>query len=300
MKGHLKVVKLLVEHDAVINTVDTNARLPLHYSCKNGHKEVSLFLIQTGSNVNERDREYATPLHMVCKYGNIELISSLMNYGADIQATMTNGESSLHIACQHNQDQVVECLLENNANRNVKDNDRFMPMHRASEAGSVECLKILLNQPGVDVNLKGKDQTSALTLACRTGHLQVVKLLVQHRAIIDIYDLGKRTPLHWAMCYGYLSVASCLLQNGSDPFILDKNGQYPLQLAIACSKVSDHQRISLLEYDEEKYISLMKLCRKIIRRQIHGNLKEKLGSIHLPTRLKEYLCYSDIPLHNIT
>ena len=194
----------------------------------------------------------------------------------------------------------MKCLLENNANRNVKDNDLFTPMHRASETSSVECLKILVSEPGVDVNLKGKDQRSALTLASRAGHLEAVKLLVQHRAIIDINDLGKRTPLHWAMCCGHLSVASCLLQNGSDPLIPDINGQCPLQLAITCSKLSDHQRLSLLEYDKEKYISLMKTCRIIIRRQICGHLKEKLSSLHLPRRLKEYLCYSDIPLQNIT
>ena len=297
MKGHIDVVKFLLQHGAVTSSLDTNGRIPLHYSCKNGHSEVTMSLIQHDeSDINERDRENATPLHLACKYGFADLVSLLLGTGAEIQAKMANGESPLHIACQFDWPQVVEVLLKNNANRNAKDNDRFTPWHKAAQAGSAKSLDSLIWHSSVDVNLKGKDERSALTLACRAGHLDIVEILVESNTIIDIFDLGKRTPLHWAMSYGYTKIALCLLQKGSDPFRLDKNGQSPIQLAIHCPKLKAQQRVALVEYIEDQNVVLMRICRRVIRKALSGNMKNKLDSVHLPKKLKDYLYYCDLPL----
>ena len=45
-KGHLEIVKCLVEHGADVNTSDGNGITPLVIASRNGHTEIAEFLKQ--------------------------------------------------------------------------------------------------------------------------------------------------------------------------------------------------------------------------------------------------------------
>lgn len=67
----------------------------------------------------------------------------------------------------------------------------------ASEQGSTECVKILL-EAGANPDNFEWDGWSSLHWAARNGHVEVVKLLIDHGAASDHKDRKGNTPLEWA------------------------------------------------------------------------------------------------------
>ena len=52
---------------------------------KKGHIEVVKYLIERGAFVNSKDEGYVTPLHQACELGSAEIALRLVNNGADLE-----------------------------------------------------------------------------------------------------------------------------------------------------------------------------------------------------------------------
>lgn len=70
----------------------------------------------------------------------------------------------------------------------------------------------------------------ALRLASQDGHIDVVGLLIENGADIEVADKGGLTPLHEASCNGHIDVVG-LLENGADVAVVNKDGWTPLHRA---------------------------------------------------------------------
>jgi Ankyrin repeats (3 copies) len=70
----------------------------------------------------------------------------------------------------------------------------------------------------VDVNAEYSNQGAPLHVASRKGHSELVSLLLQHDANVNIGStcFGNWTPLHFASCLGHAKVAQLLLEHGAD------------------------------------------------------------------------------------
>ncbi len=86
----------------------------------------------------------------------------------------------------------------------------------------------LLNS-GADVDAPSKYKATALSFAAQHGHLEVVRLLLDHDAKVNVKDtFYQLTPLYWAAARGHTSIVQALLDAGADE---------PLAaLAIACKQ----------------------------------------------------------------
>jgi outer membrane protein assembly factor BamB len=69
---------------------------------------------------------------------------------------------------------------------------------------------------GVDVNARARYDATAVGFAADKGHLDVVRLLVERGADVNVTDTFYKTrPIDWAMSNGHLDVAQYLLEHGS-------------------------------------------------------------------------------------
>ncbi|MHC9542472.1 MAG: ankyrin repeat domain-containing protein [Vulcanimicrobiota bacterium] len=57
---------------------------------------------------------------------------------------------------------------------------------------------------------------SALHLASELGYPDIVKLLVEKGASVNIRDVYAMSPLHWASSGGYERIADLLISRGAD------------------------------------------------------------------------------------
>ncbi len=109
----------------------------------------------------------------------------------------------------YNKPETLKLLIAAGANVNKENQKGETPLFKAVSSNSIECVKILISAPGIDVN-KGlyKEETDWLTtemgspLACalQRNHTECVKLLLGAPGI-DVNKEGeyKGTPLSWAL-----------------------------------------------------------------------------------------------------
>ncbi|KAK3875811.1 hypothetical protein Pcinc_019344 [Petrolisthes cinctipes] len=110
------------------------------------------------------------------------------------------------------------------------------PLHLASEKGYLDVMKLLL-QHKADINMmssrKGDHGGTALHLAAEKGHEGVMELLLGARADTESLDNNGITPLHWAAYSGQLGSLEVLKSYKCDLHALDKEESTALHLAAA-------------------------------------------------------------------
>jgi len=101
--------------------------------------------------------------------------------------------------------------------RNAHDSNRS-PLHRASGNGHVSCVKILLQQPEIDVNARNDDGFTSLLVASYRGHHEIVKILLQNPNILPSINNGDSqgyTPLLCACLAPHLEVLRLLIRQST-------------------------------------------------------------------------------------
>ncbi|XP_074127159.1 ankyrin repeat domain-containing protein 26-like isoform X4 [Sminthopsis crassicaudata] len=96
-------------------------------------------------------------------------------------------------------------------------------IHKAALAGKVAKVQYRLLLGKNSVNDQDKKKRTCLHLACVTGHLDVVSLLVERKCKLDLLDQDRRTPLMKAIQCQQEECATILLEHGADPNIGDNN-----------------------------------------------------------------------------
>ena len=163
-----------------------------------------------------------------------------------------DGASLLHIAVEYNRIDIARQLLDachalrfNLLNKN--DDNRTAPLHIASSVGHLDLVKLLLDY-GADIDIAGDGKTP-LILAAQNNHIDVVRLLLGYGVEVDKIDQTGRTALHIAALEGHTKTARLLVRLA----ILDqtdKNGFTPLHIAAG----KGHTEIVLLLLDREAEI----------------------------------------------
>ncbi|GAB4858526.1 Acyl-CoA-binding domain-containing protein 1 [Ancistrocladus abbreviatus] len=101
--------------------------------------------------------------------------------------------------------------------------------HAFAREGDVEnLLKCIEN--GVSVNIKDSEGRTPLHWAVDRGHLSVIELLITRKADVNIKDNDGQTPLHYAVVCDRESIAEYLVKHSADANIKDNDGCSPRDL----------------------------------------------------------------------
>jgi ankyrin repeat protein len=119
----------------------------------------------------------------------------------------------------------------------------------AAVNGDIFTVKKLVERGGIDLDAKNGKIGPALTSAAYGGHGELVKLLLEKGANINVRDENGLTPLMNAAIAGQAEVVRILLERNADPnvAIADKDGNLTIT-ALSFAKVRRHTEIiGLLE-----------------------------------------------------
>jgi len=110
---------------------------------------------------------------------------------------------------------IVICITLFSWYRGSKEKKEFIEAVTAGNLQKVE--EMLVKSPSL-VNSKNKEGRTALTVAVWKRDLEMMKLLLEHKADVNVRDSGTRgfMPLHWAASGGYLDCVELLLANNAD------------------------------------------------------------------------------------
>lgn len=103
------------------------------------------------------------------------------------------------------------------------------PFISAIEKGDVAQVSQFLNS-GLNPN-KPRLNGTPLTIAAYTGQTEVIEVLIEHGAAVDLPDEGGSSPLLCALQNRHVAAARSLLAHGADPSTSDRFGRSPLSIA---------------------------------------------------------------------
>jgi len=103
----------------------------------------------------------------------------------------------------------------------------------AAANGRINILELLLGSGRIEtVQAQDKQGLSALHWAARNGRNNVVKVLVEYGADIDVRNKEGQSPLHTAVVAKRPDTVGVLLDFGADPLAVTKEGASAIDLAV--------------------------------------------------------------------
>lgn len=107
LKGHLDVVKKLIERDADINKPGW---APLHYAATGGHLAIMELLLENHAFIDAESPNGTTPLMMAAHYGSPAAVKLLLEAGADTAMKNQLGLTAIDFARRGNRPDSLELI----------------------------------------------------------------------------------------------------------------------------------------------------------------------------------------------
>jgi len=251
--GFSKVLRFYFNEKINIENLDVrhrfNGNTALHIAAENNHLECAKLLIEQKANVNEVNFLEATPLHVAMKNMRIDIVELLVKSESDVNLTDKEKKTAAHILIEEMlniEDNDIPdlqqrlndlCLNSENFKNSLRvvvsqtdfvDEDGKSPLHKAAKEGKVNVLKFLTDY-GVDVNAMDKEGRTRIFEALNG---EIVKLLIEKNAKVDVQNIKKSTPLHEAIKQLSFEIVEILVENDADLSLEDIDGKIPIQLLI--------------------------------------------------------------------
>ena len=145
-----------------------------------------------------------TPLHLAAEHDHAEVAELLIEAGADVEAWTSWGATPLEWAGVLGSRRAGDVLLAHGAR---------LTLASAAGLGLMDAVR--------DMRAGGA-VSAAFVLACRNGHTDVARLLLDRGADVNTRGFFAATALHWAAINGHADTVRFLLAEGADPALRDR------------------------------------------------------------------------------
>lgn len=185
---------------------------------------------------NDRDLKIYAGLHAAAAIGDVAEIERLAAAGERINIQDANSRTPLHVAVYRKHHAAARALLRLGANPNALDAQRYDVVTIAAVNNDIEMLTLALEGGASASNITGPYDGTALSAAAHLGHVDVVRLLIAHKAPLDHVNARGWTALHEAVVLGngganHVATVEALVKAGIDTDIKDRQGATALTYA---------------------------------------------------------------------
>ena len=252
--GNLEAIKQHIADGTDVNALHFEMP-PLTWAAVMGQTEAAELLLQHGADINGRNRDGNTALHLAMFLGRAETAELLLKSGADVTAKNDDGATPIDtigvpwemtkfasefMGVELEQEQVeagkakIREMFSADANIGAEippnSENNSTDLWRAASTGDLQAIKRYIKEGG-DINALDKVfQLSAMSWSALHGQTEVVQLLIEKGAKVNIKSGDGATPLHSAAFLGRVDVAKLLLENGADIKARNNDGATPIDV----------------------------------------------------------------------
>ncbi len=229
---HRRVAEALLAQGAALEATNRDACTPLLTAALFTNLPVAEVLVAHKANLNARAKDGSPPLNLAALKGSVPITDLLLKAGANSDLQDNEGFTPLNTALEQAHPDVARVLLTHGANPNLARRSGQTPMHTAAGHGDLESLRLLLDHGAALHPLETAG--TPLSVAVQYRQVETVKFLLQHNAKPDVAPpQNGMTSLHWAATLGHPEIVKLLLDARA---LVDANSSWqgtPLQAVAA-------------------------------------------------------------------
>ncbi|KYQ89680.1 ankyrin repeat-containing protein [Tieghemostelium lacteum] len=139
-------------------------------------------------------------------------------------------------------EKIKKFIEEDKVKPDIVDEDERTGLHWAAAGGHLAIVQYLVNQCNQSVNTIDDGGWSPLLSATSSGHINMVKVLLEFGANPNDTNDTKKSPLHYASSKNRVDIVDLLLDYGAKSF-KDSNGMAPIHRAAAIGSVEVIKRL---------------------------------------------------------
>lgn len=211
-EGHIDSVKLLLEYKPAIRERGLS---PLNTALSDGFDDIAKLLIGYGYDLSKQDVSYKSPLYITLEKNNYDMARYLLERGANPNIGYVDDSLLIICACGETRNiKFAKLLIEFKADLNrTSDPYGFSALHIASANNDAELIELLVDNKA-SLEIKDLFQGTPIASASQTGALSAIKYLHQQGAKIDDNE-SLCSPLLVASLNGYNNIIQYLYDNGA-------------------------------------------------------------------------------------
>ena len=189
-------------------------------AAESGDPRAVLSLLAAGAKINATDERGRTAVIAATHANQVETVRALITAGADINIRDNRLDNPFLYASAEGLFEIVQLTIEANADTRLTNRFGRTALIPAAERGHVEIVRELLTRTDVDVDHVNNLGWTALLEAIILSdggerHQQIVQILVDHGANVNLPDSNGITPLAHARQRGFAQIIGILSAAGA-------------------------------------------------------------------------------------
>jgi cytohesin len=207
--AHKDVVEFLLAEGADLDAEDREGNTPLNYAIWNRNRDMVKLMLEKGAGTNVKATSSGyTSLHLAIIMWSSELAELIVAAGTDVNARSNTGETPLDVVAAFGGPPATGELL-------VAKGAEVSSLHAAAYVGDLAKVKAFIDE-GIDVNSKNPwTRGTTLHSAATAGRKEIVEFLIGCGADVDVTDRRGRTALDLAQKAEHTEIVELLRKHGA-------------------------------------------------------------------------------------
>lgn len=286
VSGGQDCVDLLIRSGADVDALDCKQETPLHFATKANNMQAVDLLLNDGAKVELQNELGENVLHICVRESSLELLRDVIIAHVATKRKVTQakrlinqannkGESSVHYAANLTGDkshkdqedrEIMRSLLMNGGDVFLETNNaKQTPVHYCCQSGNTRILQEILanldqQMCRIACNKPAASLWTPLFFACHNGHPEIIRMLINQTARIDVFDEHGEAPLHVAVSRGHEQVVDILLEHNAFVNVRNKPGMTALHIA---AKLGHNSMVVKLITEHGAILDAMTLIKQI-------------------------------------
>lgn len=197
------MIKLLLAHQAKVNTICAQGSTALFYAIQKGHVDAVDLLLDNEADYTIRNTIGCDAMLAASVYDKTLIIELLLQKGVSPNTKAEHFTYPILRSIEKQDNKLVELLLDHDADPNSKDNENQSALHMAAGLGNIALVNLLLKK-GASVTAQNQRGNIPLHSASHHKRFLIVQILLEHGADVDLRNNLDATPASIAVEAGSL------------------------------------------------------------------------------------------------